>query len=255
MNNINDILKQLEKSTLESSIDVFIPSLNREVKFKTLNLKQQKDLLKSTMEDSLLKLSFNNLLTDIIRTNNINKDIIVDTLSTIDRTSIALELRAKSIDQEYIVQDKKISLNKILQKNRTNKLDLTAFSETITTDSIVVELSAPILGKDYQQNTQALRKLKDAQVDDIKSTIGDLIVYEFMKFITKISLISEGQVMDINYDTLKFGDKITIAENLTSNVTNSIFAFIKKYRTLESTYLTDDVTNMSIDIDGNFFTV
>jgi hypothetical protein len=248
--NISDVLKQLETISIESGIDVFIPSLQKTVKFKALNLKQQKGLLTSSIDESLTKLSFNSYFYNII------KDNILDTLDTnqlltIDRSIIALNLRTKALESTALIQDKTIDLNKVVDNVPNVQIKNYPLESVIVDNNITVKVKAPSLGVDNDLNGFALSKKN--QDSDFKVVIGELFVYELTKFITDININAGETPTVISFASTKVSDRIAIVEKLPSSVVNKVLDFIKNYRNLETLYLkVDDVT---IDIDGSFFTV
>jgi hypothetical protein len=248
--NISDALKQLETISIESGIDVFIPSLQKTVKFKVLNLKQQKGLLTSSIDESLTKLSFNSYFYNIIK-DNILDTVDINQLLTIDRSIIALNLRTKALESIALIQDKTIDLNKVVDNVPNVQIKNHSLESIIVDNNITVKVKAPSLGVDNELNSFALSKKN--QDSDFKAVIGELFVYELTKFITDINInVGEAPTI-ISFTSTKVADRIAIVEKLPSSVVNKVLDFIKNYRNLETLYLkVDDVT---IDIDGSFFTV
>lgn len=249
---IDEVLKQLNTLSVESGIEVFIPSLQRAVKFKALNLKQQKGLLKSSIDESLTKLAFNNYFYDIIR-NNVLEQININNFYTFDRTVIAMTLRAKGLDSNLTIQDKTIDLNAKIESNKSVIIDQATLSSSIEDGNILVNVKAPTLGVDKELNEYAALKTRAQAADDFKTTIGELFVYELIKFIQRLSIKSETGVTEMDFSTLKTADKVSVVENLPSTVTNKILDFVRAYREVESKFT--DVDGESIDVTGSFFTV
>lgn len=250
--NIDDVLKQLNAISVESGIEVFVPSLQRVVKFKALNLKQQKGLLKSSIDESLTKLAFNNLFYDIIRT-NILEQVNINQFYTFDRTAIAMTLRAKGLDSSLTIVDKTIDLNQKLESNKSIAIDEQLLTAAIEDGNILINLKAPTLGIDKELNEYAALKMQSQAADDFKTTIGELFVYELVKFIQKLAIKTETGVTETDFSTLKTADKVAVVENLPSTVTNKILDFVKSYREIEAKFT--DVEGESIDVTGSFFTV
>ena len=65
MEKLSTALNSLD--SLTKSYEIFVPSLNRKVKFKGLNTKQQKDAVKSALEKTSAGLSFSLLLNSILK--------------------------------------------------------------------------------------------------------------------------------------------------------------------------------------------
>ena len=63
--NVSSFLTKLDKLN-DKTIDVFVPSLNKKVPTKPLNLKQQKDLISSILDGIRGTLDFSKTLNKII---------------------------------------------------------------------------------------------------------------------------------------------------------------------------------------------
>jgi len=246
---VADILKELDNLSIEDSIEIFVPSLQQNVKFKKLTLRQQKDLLKTSIDENLVKLAFNNLLNSIITENIIDK-IDTNTLYTLDRAAIAIAIRAKSLDNKYkAAEDKEINLNELVNLYPTLSLDKSKLLQTVQDNNFTVLLGAPSLSTDKELSTYAINRMKSSPTNDLKMIVGELVIYELVKFIKGLKI----QNKEVNFNGLTIKERISIAEKLPSTITNKIFDFVKQYRDIETQYVKlDDIV---IDIDGNFFTV
>jgi hypothetical protein len=247
--NVNDLLKQLDNINQQALIDIYIPTLKRTVKFKNLTLKQQKNLLKSAIDESLTKLSFNSNIYSIIKENN-TESIDINTLTTLDRTVIALTLRSTGIDKTYNTGEKEINLEEVIS-NAPN-IELTELEHTFTSDNITITLNAPQLKTDFDLSNYSLNKLKQQNVD-LKSIIGELFIYELLKFVKSVNIKNGETTTEVVFNSVKIEDRIAIAEKFSSNITNTILDFIKSYRILENKFC--KINDTTIDIDGSFFTI
>jgi hypothetical protein len=247
--NVNDLLKQLDNINQQALIDIYIPTLKRTVKFKNLTLKQQKNLLKSAIDESLTKLSFNSNIYSIIKENN-TESIDINALTTIDRSVISLTLRAVGIDKTYHTDEKEINLDEVIA-NAPN-IELTNLEHTFTSDNITIELTAPQLKTDFELSNYSLNKLKQQNVD-LKSVIGELFIYELLKFVKLVTIKGGEDNTEVIFNTIRIEDRIAIAEKFSSNITNIILDFIKAYRILENKFC--KIGDTTIDIDGSFFTI
>ena len=156
--NLSDILKQLDTISVENSIEVYVPSIKTNLKFKPLNLRQQKELLKTTIDDSLIKLALNNVLTEIILENATDASNLVN-LYTFDRTAIALSLRATGLSESIDIDGKKINLLEKIEENKTINVDISLFNKTITAGNLTIKLCIPTLGTDKEINTFVLNRI------------------------------------------------------------------------------------------------
>ena len=72
MDNFTSALSSLENLT--KSFDVFVPSLNKKVKFKGLTTKQQKEAVKTALDKNITGITFSNLLNQVIKENSLEKN-------------------------------------------------------------------------------------------------------------------------------------------------------------------------------------
>ena len=246
--NVSDILKQLETLNTTAGISVYIPSLKKAVRFKNLNLKQQKDLLKSSIDDTLTKLSFTTKFYNIIQENAI--DILdINKLYTFDRSAIALALRANGLNSTY----NNINLNDVIAQTQTISIDTELLNSSINIQDLTINLEAPTLGVDRDINLTTAAKLKNVSDKDVKTLIGELFVHEIVKFIKSITFKTESDEQTVIFSELKVDDKITITEQLPSTATGKILDYIKSYRAFESKFVT--LNDTSIEVDSSFFSV
>jgi hypothetical protein len=250
---VSDILKQLDTLNQSTGIDIFIPSLNRAVKFKNLNLKQQKDILKSSVDETLTKLTFIVNFYSIIQENILDKTIDVNSLYTFDRPSIALALRANGLSSEYVFDENVIDLNDLVTKIPTIPVSHDALSKTVELQNLSVDLEVPHLNIDRDVSLTAVNKLKNIQERDIKTLVGELFIHEIIKFVKNVTFKGAEDDQTISFSGLKIEDKIAIIEKFPSNLTSKILEFIKSYRDFEVKFTT--LGEATIEIDGSFFSV
>jgi len=247
--NVSDLIKQLDNINQQSLIDVYIPSLKKHVKFKNLTLKQQKNLLKSSIDESLTKLSFNINFYNIIK-ENIVDNIDISTLTTIDRNLIAVTLRMHGIDKIYNNGERDINLEEVV--NNAPNIEIQETEKAIISDTLTINLTAPQLKTDVELSNFSLNKLKQ-QGSDLKSIIGDLFIYELLKFVKSVTFRTGETCTDVIFNSIRIEDRISIVEKFSSNITNNILDFIKSYRILEAKF--NKLNDTAIDIDGSFFTI
>jgi len=246
--NVSDILKQLEALNTSAGISIYIPSLKKAIRFKNLNLKQQKDLLKSSIDDTVTKLSFTTKFYNIIQENAI--DILdINKLYTFDRSAIALALRANGLSSTY----NGINLNDVIAQVQTIDINSEPLSISLNVQDLTINLEAPTLGIDRDINLTTTARLKNVSDKDVKTLIGELFVHEIVKFIKSITFKNENGEQTVIFSELKVDDKITVTEQLPSTATSKILDFIKSYRAFESKFVT--LNGTSIEVDSSFFSV
>jgi hypothetical protein len=246
--NITDILKQLEKLNETTGISVYVPSLGKAIRFKNINLKQQKDLLKSSIDDTLTRLSFTTKFYSIIKENAIDF-IDASKLLVIDRLAIAIALRSSGLSSAY----GSIDLNNLIKQIQATTVDVSALKTTVEIQGLTVNLEAPTLGVDNDISLTTIAKLKNISDRDVKTQIGELFVHEIVKFIRSITFKTEDGEQTATFTNLSTDNKISITEKLPSTATSKILDFIKTYRVFENKFIT--LGDTAVEIDSSFFNV
>jgi hypothetical protein len=246
--NITDILKQLEKLNETTGISVYVPSLGKAIRFKNINLKQQKDLLKSSIDDTLTRLSFTTKFYSIIKENAIDF-IDASKLLVIDRLAIAIALRSSGLSSTY----GSIDLNNLIKQIQATTVDVSALKTTVEIQGLTVNLEAPTLGVDNDISLTTIAKLKNISDRDVKTQIGELFVHEIVKFIRSITFKTEDGEQTATFTNLSTDNKISITEKLPSTATSKILDFIKTYRIFENKFIT--LGDTAVEIDSSFFNV
>tara|TARA_B100001093_G_scaffold398_2_gene493 strand:+ start:1730 stop:2434 length:705 start_codon:yes stop_codon:yes gene_type:complete len=232
MSSVNEILNDL--NSLKSDIQVYIPSSKSNKKTKTLNLKQQKELLDNLSESNLSLLTFFNDVFEIINA-NCSEDSKV--INVIDRPNILLSLRC-DINKIY----EEVNLEELLKRNKD--ISLPDLSKQIETEHFVFDVSSPSIQRDYNVNSYLVNTYKNEE-----KILGKLYINELSKFINKIKFKSSEKVID--FDNESNGNRFKILENMQSSNFQEIYTFINDIRDKEVEYLTLDGTQ--IDLSPEFF--
>jgi hypothetical protein len=235
---IIDKLKEIRDSNL---VDVFVPSLGTNIKFKQLSVKQQKDLIKTGLEGALSGIYLDNVINSIITDNSTFAHKFLVT----DKISIIIALRAASFGTQYSVDDETVDISPIL--GRKLVYDLQEAKELTFSDKIKVNITVPTLEKDTLTNNVQINELtsnKDLKVSD---AIGSLYVYEVVKFISGIEI--SGTV--VNFGEISPKDAVRVVESLPATLNSEIIKYIQEYRTKESEFLT--IGEKTVLIDARFF--
>lgn len=253
----SDILLQKLKEISNKSIDVYIPSLDKDVPFKSLNIKQQKEIIKASFDKNIPGISFNNILNSIIKENCQEQSM---ELLVTDRPSIAIALRknifgtkiknavkTETLDEESVEFD----LEQVIQTKA--KLDITTV-RTVKSDALEVQLKIPTLAVDSRVNKESQKVLSHLveQNNTIKDLISELFVYELVKFIDYVEVLDVGKVI---FAEINVADQINIVESLTAEVNKSIMEYIEEIRAFEKKYLSFTKNNKeyNINLDASFF--
>jgi hypothetical protein len=237
--NLINKLKDLNNS---SKVSVFVPSAKKEMSFKQLSVKQQKDLMKTGLDGQLSGLSISAIIKDVIIENSIEK---YEFLST-DKVPIILALRKQSFGDIYTFSDGEkenvIDLNIILSKKLLYKSEYSATIED-SDNKLSVELEVPTLANDDKFNSYIYSELKKKKDVELSETVGVVYVGEIAKFLKSVSLGEYN--LDLSSSSPK--EKISVVENFPVTFNNKILKFIEELRKEELDYATVDGITVAMD--------
>lgn len=225
------------------SKDIYIPSLERTVKFSTLTAKHQKDIIHSALDNPILNLIFHDKVYGIIKELCHEKDYI-DTFTVYDKDAILIQMRYYFISNEYEKKD----FTNVIDFIKTMKLDLSPKLDDV--DGITVQYQIPnikqerkILGEFKQTNSINMSSQSE---EDIRNIISHAYVLEIMKYVSRVQLNDLGAVVDFNQHT--FDENLEIVNLFGKKVCDRIHKFINDNRnSFEGMYKIDDDTKLEID--------
>lgn len=248
MSQASSLIEKLAKINDENTIDVFVPSLNKSIKFKSLNIKQQKELIKTSMDGAASGATLNQTFNNIIIDNSTEQ---VD-FKIYDKYAIIIALRAAIIGPEYSVKDRPVNLIDEL-KNNIKRFKALKFENgcALKYHTIGVDLELPNLKKDLEINDKFIKTSKDLNDSNFSDAIGKLYIYEIIKFINYIKLDGE-ESEEYVFNNISIKDKISIVESLPVALNTQIIEYIESIRDIENLFLSagDD----KIEINAAFFT-
>ncbi|NBZ97621.1 MAG: hypothetical protein EBS46_02445 [Proteobacteria bacterium] len=252
----NNLLEALSKAVGVETTTSKILSNGKTATLKTINVKQQKEILKTALEGLLSPISFYTVANQIIK-NNLTENI---ELLTVDRPLILLNLRKNSVGDEYELSLKdekiKIKISDLIEKANLVTFSFNEYIKDITHGDITIVTKLPTLDEDTSINIQ-LKKLfeKVKDEDKLKEIVGELFVVELIKFIKAIKFTSEGKENIINFNDLSLEQKIKAFESIPMSLNYDFVNFVKKFRTLENSILEIDHKGEKINIplDSSFF--
>lgn len=242
MSDISNILKELQTVENDSVVDVFVPSVNKLVKFKPLSVKQHHEILKCGIDGVLGSIKLSTVF---------NKIIVDNSLETIDFTVydtewILLKLRIANIGERVTIKEQVYNLSDLTRNKKSFN-----YREEISYKDIVVQLEVPTIKRDLEISEACYKDFSKGNLEErlVSETISSMLSYEIIKFIEYISVND----LVVNFDSISTADKRKVLESLPLVVNNNITNFITKYRDHEQvSYTFEDGTFLSID--GDFLT-
>jgi len=230
MSNVTSFIDKISKVREQEVVSVTIPSTQNVEQFMPLNVKQQKSLLKHTIEGPVGAVGVLNELHTIIIENCTNKSA---QFSSVDKYPILVALRAQCLGDSITINNKKYSL-KDLPVNAG--FTLTDFTGNITYNTINVTLETPTLNKDSDFLVKTISDIAKVEDHKLNETITTMYIYEIAKFIKTIEF--DDSVID--FVSLSNADKKTIVNNLPMKLNQQILAFISNIRDKENKFITFD---------------
>jgi hypothetical protein len=253
MSDYKSILQDLEALNVSKAFPVFIPTHQREVQFLPLTVKQQKNIIKGSLDASTSNAAFNKITNDIIAENSVEDlEYLI-----IDKVSILTGFRLQCLGSDIRIEDPKddsigydINLQDHYETFKQHAVTPDLLARDITHENISAHIRVPDLNTD-SKFTDDTKKSLEFTADDLTETIGKLYVFELAKFLGSITV---GDRM-IDLKTLSAPESISVIESLPLSVSNDIVKFIESIREFEQKYNTVviDEKELELPIDATFF--
>ncbi len=235
----SDFLDKL--SSLKNDFKVYVPSLKKEVVAKPITLKQQKDVISTTVNGVLGALQFTETLNNVILDN-----VEGDNFYTFDRIPIVLGLRSNSLGNKVKAEnDEIVSLTTCLESAKTPvKFKL---NQTVSMHTIKVNLRIPTLVEENQIIKKCILEIDKIKAEDLSEAMGLIYIFELIKHIDSVTI--DEQTVDFN--DIKVLDRVKIVESLPLKLYEKITMFLSEVAKFDKSLLTVDETN--ITLDATFF--
>tara|TARA_R100000988_G_C4005466_1_gene172253 strand:- start:784 stop:1524 length:741 start_codon:yes stop_codon:yes gene_type:complete len=238
-NEVTNFLQKLEEIN-DEKIKIFVPSLKKDVETTPLTLKQQKDLIASTLDGIKGLLNFNKTLNDIVISNTGNKEFKI-----YDKFPFVIHLRKQSLGNKIKQGDTIIDLDNILKNIKKVPLNIKD-TKTVTLKNLKVGLRIPTL----IEESAILKKGEQdvvVQEDSTKEGVGMLYMLEILKYIENITIEED----IIEFSKIKISDRIKLIEQLPLSMYNEISEYIESVNKYLNDILTVD--DIIVSIDTQFF--
>ena len=254
-NQFTELIDILQEVNEKDIISVWIPSLQRSVDFKPITVQQQKKIISTALESSLNTMAFNIITNNLIKECCSEPDLLI---YAFDKPSILTSLRGHMLGYDIIGQsptgnDVKVNVKDHCEKFPTHKIPKTLLnSKIIKHGDIEISFKPPLLEEDTAVNTRARKKIDELLKDkNISSSIGEVIVYELIKYIKSITI--SGKILEFNYtDVLQL---VKVVDQLPLKLSKLIITEIEKIKKYEDKFgtLTVGKEKVTIVVDARFF--
>ena len=239
ISDVSKFISKLDKLN-NTKLEVFVPSLNKQVETKTLNLKQQKDLIAPALDGIKGTLNFSKTLNNIIIDNSGLKD-----LKIYDRLPFAVQLRKEALGNKILTNDGQVKLDKILNNLQEVSFNIKS-QETVRHENLTIGLKVPTLQQENILLTNCIQTISTLN-DDLTEHVGVLYLFEIVKYIENLKI--DDEVVDMS--EIKISERINLVERLPLAIYRDISEFIATVNKYENDILT--VGGVLITIDSLFF--
>lgn len=275
--NIQDIIKLANTNTESYASHYWIPSLKREVRFKDINTAQQKKLVKSIIDSPVFNTEFIFTINDIIKDNCVDPTVNVTKLTIIDKLVIALGLRISCIGNTIKVRINEDGDVPEGAEESIYVLDLTEIYRKLK-DSVQIPDSVEVSDKTFTVTCNVPTLLTESSLEyelrgkgapnfnvnsaaELRETIGDAFISEVVKYVDSVSIVSEESTQVIDWQKLKFKERIQVVECFSSQLLSKILDFINSVKTeidkveVYSFIHEGKKHERRLSITGDFFTI
>jgi hypothetical protein len=260
-----NLLKDLDAS---AGFNVYIPSLEREVKFKQLTTEQLKLILKTTVGTPLYNTEFILTFNDIIKENCLDQTIDIDNLTVYDKLHILFKTKIESISPDYTIEFSEeevdaynidtnpvvLSVSKQYEAFVEKKINFT--EKTFTYNDCIITCNIPTLATESKLESELHTNIDIDTLsnEELQNAIGETFVNEVTKFITSISIKGVG----INLLNESFKNRVEVVEKLPTIIINNVLKYIEDYKnTIKQLVIFDinDSLQRELALDASLFNV
>lgn len=262
--NFNEAISLLKKNAEQNGSDIWVPSLNKSVKFKPLTTLHHKKFVKILIDSSIFNNALNLHIYDVISQTCIDP-INIDDLTVYDRIAICLGLRTVNFKKNYKLivgenEEKEIDLNLLLQSAKEKYSNISLNNKSIKVGDIVVEVGLPNLKKEKEFDSYIFNKYlvnyDKTNQEQTNQIFADLMLFSAVTYIQSIAV---GENI-VKFDDLKIHEKIEIISNLNRSIFDPISEFILECNNQKTSLFSIEVTNtnnenqnIEISVDAGFF--
>ena len=243
MSDVKTFLEKIQEIEADT-VQVYIPSKHKTFKSKTLTFKQQKDIISTIADGSSGILKFHKIINDILIENVGNVGLVVS-----DKIPAILAIRNASVGSNLRQDGSNIDLSTALQS--ISSVEYPTSKEFESAKGLKITLESPSLAEESKVIQSAIESLKRSKQDVTSKTVGDIYVYEIIKFVKSIQMGED----TINFSEIPISSRVEIINSLPILTNKEIISFIQNIKEIDRKVLTFNVNGetLYVDMDVNFF--
>jgi len=271
---MDNILKRIDRINESFIYGVWVPSLNKEISFRELTTGQQKRLVKSIVDSPIYSTQFILTLREILKENCADTTVDIDQLNLIDKLFIAMKIRSTCVNDivEFTFNEKTkrgLSLEKLIEEK---KKEIQLPSSAILSDeqnNYTLQCSLPTILTEAKLEEEIRNNVENEKINfespqEVRQMLGDVLIGEVVKFITSLSIRDGEQIIQINFNDISFRNRIALVEKLPAKLIDKLMQYISETKkTIEKITLwkfeiddksiSDVEKEVHLTIDGRFF--
>lgn len=235
--NVSSFVSKLEKFS-DDKVAVYLPSLKKEIEASPLTIKQQKDLISSSLDGLKGAINYNKTLNKVVLDCTGLRD-----LKLYDKLPIIISLRKNALGKNYTDGDEKVDLERVLGNIKKLPLEIKD-TKSVKFKNLKINLAVPTL----KQENILLNKVEqdlDSEAVEHKKGVGLLYIVELLKYMVSVKI--DDEVLD--FSDIRISERIEIVENLPLSVYNEVSDFIQAVTIYNNSITMLDDFEFSIDSD------
>jgi hypothetical protein len=257
--NVNDILNALDDIRNKTTYAIYIPSKKREHMFKEISTAQEKRLVKSIIDNPIFGTQLIYALREMIKENSADP-LDVNSLTVLDKLAICLGLRSKCIGSKFTHTNQEtgveveVDIDKLIEQ--LNDIQVPE-PKVFENDDIKIVCALPTIKEEYDLEVAMGRKLKNFEnvtPENASEMLESAYIGEIVKYIKSITLNMCGEMREIELSGLDFDTRLKFANKLSSKLTTSVLGYVKAYNKLVKEAMTDQISNVTVEVTSDFFT-
>ncbi len=250
-NKIDSLISSLEDHNTSIAEDIKLVTSEQTVKIKPLTIGQQKQIVKSIVQNVSPEIALENTIHTILLENVIDGPVIY----LIDVSYVLLQLRHNMYgpDLTLFVEDDehKINLSKQLEyiNNKISTPQETKY--TVQSDDIKINCELPTLQIEIDRSKQAAKYIEEKH-ESVAAATGDIYLIEVAKQIQSIEINEES--VELSEATLE--EMIEVVNKIPYSLTKQISENIQKQNQVDIDIRTnsDLPDGVQISVDSTLFT-
>lgn len=228
MDNFSNVLTQLKKINEESIIDCFVPSINKQAKFKPMTVAQQQQIIKNLTNAASDNLRIINSINDILLANSTE----CNDLKVIDREVVLLQYKMHDATLDEQERTKIKDVVKSIKKETKN----VASTHAVQGYGITINCEIPSLQRDSALNAAAFDAFASQNITKPQDMASALYAYQIIKFISNI-IVADTTVSFESIEDLP--SLMQIIDNLPVDLNNAVLTYANEMQSAFAKVLKD----------------